>query len=403
MNKAARELLEKLLASAERSGSDSAVLPITAGRARAYFRDGSADTREAIHSVLRDAVAAGAVELVWDKYEKSNDLKQIRLRDTDALAALLGKPRATTLLAALHSRLDPLLRDAPEWIAASYQSAREKWRVGDKAHGCTADELAAIELLYRALLAVERGEHTGLDLRSFSAAALGDSKAMERMQARFCAAWRGGHPQSELDNAELLESLGLGKFPQLALCRGPLRLSYSGSELDIAPLRPFIALSPEAIDAVRVDAVDYLLTIENLASFQRHVREIDDRGVVIYSGGFPGPGIRRLLALLDAALPANTPCFHWGDVDLGGLKIFAHIEAQLARHSLRPHLMAGDATGQPFSDSERRQLEKLADGKSAGAQLARGWIAASSGKIEQENLVPRSPDRSAARLNHLAP
>jgi len=94
VNPAARELLEKLLASAERSGAERAVLPITPRRAKAYFRDNSAEAREAIHGSLRDAGAAGTVALEWGSNEQSSDLRRIRLRDADALAVLLGKPRA---------------------------------------------------------------------------------------------------------------------------------------------------------------------------------------------------------------------------------------------------------------------------------------------------------------------
>jgi len=53
--------------------------------------------------------------------------------------------------------------------------------------------------------------------------------------------------------------------------------------------------------------------------------------------------------------------------------------------------MAGDAQGLPFNDSERRQLDKLADGGGTSARLARDWLAGGRGKIEQENFAPRAP------------
>jgi DNA topoisomerase VI subunit A len=86
-----------------------------------------------------------------------------------------------------------------------------------------------------------------------------------------------------------------------------------------------------------------VLTIENFASFSRHVAEADPQrvGVTIYVGGYPSLATQEALKELAAALPADVPFFHWSDIDPDGTWIFRAIESSLGRE-LRPHLMSAD-------------------------------------------------------------
>lgn len=60
-----------------------------------------------------------------------------------------------------------------------------------------------------------------------------------------------------------------------------------------------------------------ILTIENYASFNRQVREIEDGSLVVYTGGFPAMGVVELLAKVLPTVPADVGFLHWGDVDAG--------------------------------------------------------------------------------------
>jgi hypothetical protein len=404
MHEAARALLERLLAAAERRGPApggaadrglSVVLPLTVRRAPEYVARGGLADREAIHAALENAAAAGAVSLEWGRFEEARDLKRLRLVDADRLAAFLGAERVGVRLERLRAALAPVRDESAPWLRAVLDDATERWGRGGRAHGLGVDEVPEVVALFQALAAVDRGEHRGLDLRTFSARALGDSKAMERLQSRVAAVFREHLDLADLDDAELYLELGLEKYPQPLFLRGPLRLAYGGTIVDLAGLRPYAAFSPDAVAGVEpVGAVDYVLTVENLTSFQRHVRTLVDRGVVLYSAGFPGPSFRGFLRWLDAALAEATPFFHWGDVDVGGLRIFARLAAVLSRHTLRPHLMGppgGGEPGRPFSAEELRRLRRMAQGEDPGASLARAWLTAGAGAREQEALEPASP------------
>jgi hypothetical protein len=49
-----------------------------------------------------------------------------------------------------------------------------------------------------------------------------------------------------------------------------------------------------------------LLTIENYASFNRHVREINDGALVLYTGGFASTGVPASLKRSSPVRPART-------------------------------------------------------------------------------------------------
>jgi Uncharacterized protein conserved in bacteria C-term(DUF2220) len=56
-----------------------------------------------------------------------------------------------------------------------------------------------------------------------------------------------------------------------------------------------------------LEAPTAILTIENYASFNRQVREIEDGSLVVYTGGFPAAGAIELLSKILTGVPAEVP------------------------------------------------------------------------------------------------
>jgi hypothetical protein len=132
-----------------------------------------------------------------------------------------------------------------------------------------------------------------------------------------------------------------------------------------------------------------VLTIENFASFNRQVREVDDGALVVYTGGFPSAGVIDMLTGLLNAVDPDVPFFHWGDIDPGGVRIFRLLEESLPRSPL-PHLMdrlLAEAHGKPAAPD--RTLAAIAATSSAISDLA-DWLAHGDTiwHLEQEALDP---------------
>ena len=163
-------------------------------------------------------------------------------------------------------------------------------------------------------------------MRTFSARHLSDSKAFERLKSIFCGVWAKYNGLDEWDADELLQALGLEKKPHPVLLRGPLLLQQKERISDLSCFQPYIGMPRELLGSVvPKHSPAYVLTIENLTSFFRHAREIQDDGLILFTNGFPNPDIQKFLSRLDSDLPQSTPFYHWGDTDVDGLRILNFI------------------------------------------------------------------------------
>lgn len=396
MSQVARTLLLKLLAQVDRGGRDS--VPIGDRSAHAYFEITDLAERDALHAYLANAEAAGGVTLEWGRRTAAQDLRRIRIQDPDLLAAWLGVSRTSVRARTICQALATPMADAPGWLRDAFAQALAQWRLGHSPFRIPPAETTAAINLFRIARALAAGEQEGLDLRRFSVHLLGDSKAVESLLGRLVGLLRRNPDWSQWqEDADLFRALGLEKFPPALYIKGPLVLNYGGTDWDLTSLRPYVALSPDAVNQIQASApVPYLLTIENLVSFQRQVREIQDAGVVIYTAGYPAPALVRVLGELDRALPANCSFYHWGDRDIGGLRILARVVAACPQHPVAPHLMSvpdprsGPGTG-GWSREERRSLEQAIVKGGVVGGLAREWVQRDLAKLEQEALDPISP------------
>jgi hypothetical protein len=187
--------------------------------------------------------------------------------------------------------------------------------------------------------------------------------------------------------------IGLERFGHPVHLRGPVVAEDSRGVLVDGRTRPFASVHPELLPLLRLSgSPSYILTIENYASFNRHVREIEDVGLVIYTGGFASVGVIEILKWLLNAVERSVPFFHWGDVDPGGLRIFRYLEETLPR-APRPHLMErslASAHGKPaMADPALMSISKSG---SAIADLA-AWLAGGDNikHLEQEAIDPTTP------------
>ena len=115
-----------------------------------------------------------------------------------------------------------------------------------------------------------------------------------------------------------------------------------------------------------------ITTIENETAFLAYVEEaggpagLGDRDeIAVYTAGFPDPSLLDALAAVAARRP-SIEFRHWGDADLGGLKIWWLVRARLgcpvALHRTRTEWVettVRSGGGQPLDDRERAGLARL--------------------------------------------
>jgi Uncharacterized protein conserved in bacteria C-term(DUF2220) len=352
-----------------------------------------ADVSE-IDCFVRELEAAqdeGAIRIAKGRGRKNDEIAHVRLENATRLYDLLGRHPVTELAAEALKRLRDGL-DVPDALAPSVASIRAQWERGRPWQGLA---VADVERLRTALLlatAILDDKQKGVDYRTFSRRIAGDSKALERLEGavvRLLGAATELPPGARPRDA--LRTLGLEKFAPPLLLAG--RIDFGSAELSLA--RPaYFGIPPQEALRIRLREMPrYVLTIENYASFHRHIAEADRdaEGLTIYVGGYPSLATQDALRTLARLVPEEVPFFHWSDIDPDGAWIFRTVERIIAR-PLRPHLMtsqlaerfgrAPDDQGRPPRQAEDTAIAPLIVYLSGeGAK----WL-------EQEELDPAVPE-----------
>lgn len=382
------ELLERLLERSERNPDRSR----PASAAPQYDRLSTAQQVSRFHDLMAAAERFGAVEVQWGKRDRSHLIERVRVRDPELLARHLGHPTALATAQRVKAELLPVAATGEPWVATLLDEMTARWARGEAAYRLTAGQTDAAKEFFTLLASISRQEARGLDARTFSQKATNDTKAFDRHASRLAAVLgvRIGQPGAAAD--VVWAHIGLERFSHPVHARGPLAVNGENGRLVDGRAKPFASIHPEMFSQLSVlETPTAILTIENYASFNRQVREIEDGSLVVYTGGFPAAGVVELLSKVLRAVPAHVPFLHWGDVDAGGVRIFRYLEENLPRGP-RPHLMTkelAEKSGQP-ADADP-SLASIARSDSAVRDVAE-WLAFGSDvrHLEQEALDPRS-------------
>lgn len=217
----------------------------------------------------------------------------------------------------------------------------------------------------------------------------GDSKRLGAVRSRVVEflirtdpRWEGLAPE---DSADLLEVYGLRRKPGIIRCAGKIELSITGRSYFLEDFSPTAHL-PEAwnealIDALSRASLSWFTSIENEYPFLSYVeqeggpRGLGERGeFVLYTAGFPPLALLESFGALARRNP-NLSFRHWGDADLGGLRIWwllrSHINRAVELFRTRAEWLeeAAGRGGMPLSAGERAGLERLR-GQILGSPLA---------------------------------
>ncbi len=349
----------------------------------------TADQREIFYSVLQNAAKRGAIKLEWGKYELAHTIQRVRVTDISKLYSFLKRRAAPDASYSAAQKLREEIGPPPAWIKNLIDDLEQGWRVQKAPYRLSPDRRDQALVFLKLLQAIDQGNFEQLDLRTFSRRAVGDSKAIETHASRLAEALRKYHdlPYTR-DPMDTLAALGLQKFPQAILFAGKLRLE---DEATLSAV-PYIGLPADWVDQLYVEGQPRsVLTVENLASFNRHVREVrqgDD--IVLFSSGYSSKAFQRLLKRLDRQLPAGVPFYHWGDIDPHGLRIFAVLE-RLIQRPLRPHLMNHDIAMKHGKKKNKAGKERIIINSDSAIHDLALFLAKEGYCLEQEELDPQPP------------
>lgn len=342
------------------------------------------------HQTLRHAENTGAIQLIWGKKDKSHILETVKLMELDKACEFLGITSSIQLTTLAFDYIDGTLQIKSDWIADVLKETKEQWLKRKRAFDV---EVTEPEKLVNSIIATQSlldGKHTGIDMRTFSRRVLRDSKAIEKLKGPIIKLCRRVFDLNDLDAQQVLEAVGLQKFPQPILVSGSLKTAQTGTCLN--EISPYIGLPPGEDFSVKIkDQPRYVLTIENLASFNLYVRQINDNGFVIYTGGYPSTTVSSFISHISSQMNDDVPWYHWGDIDMSGLMILKKIEEAACREVI-PHLMTAKLALEHGEKTKiNSNIQQLLGCSGEIGVLARFLNGNSAYTLEQEELEPKSP------------
>jgi hypothetical protein len=325
------ELLVSLLRLADRR-SDNARPSVEVRYARLH----GAVAEDTFEAYVNAAFRAGAIEPKRMKTAQ-HMIERLRLVDAERLAGFLGRSRYADIAEKALAVARDLAGDHG-WIHDLIEKTEQRWRLGDKAWAMDANDLSYCRERFIILRGLADGISNGLDPRTFSVRLFPDretdgSKVFEWHRGQVLLMLRDAHAIDGGTDDDVLGAFGLMRFPHLVLLRGPVRV-VDPSGLSIpGTMAPYVGVHAEWASALSwspLVVTPRILTIENLTSFNRHVREVcQDDVCVVYTGGFPSACTMTVLRRLIETAPVRPTLHHWGDIDLGGLRIAEHIRSSL--------------------------------------------------------------------------
>lgn len=315
--------------------------------------DRDVEEKERFLEAVDSLTAAGILSVKWKRFQEREELECLYLEDPERMFALLERPSPESLREKMISVICGRLDSVPERFRPVFEALDGKLEARHPIPVKTLSELTDLFLLF----SVSRETSSRNTIRSLSIRLFRDSK---RLEALLPLADR----LLEQTIAERLsEYLGLErKFPEISIALSGAIEFPDGRrwDTDAEPLtlpeatvngigQIRIAVKPGRLrggsptcPAAEIHTVR-VLSIENKESFHLEAARLalgeSGHHAVLYSGGHPGPLMRRLFTLIASG---NGPVefHHSGDLDPDGLLIFQET-AELCPGPLVPYRMTG--------------------------------------------------------------
>ena len=230
----------------------------------------------------------------------------------------------------------------------------------------------------------------------FSASVLGDSKLFERQyETRVLTVLTDRSPLyvEGMTNTEVLSAHGILTYSQTLEWKGPLCYCLDGETvIDSSDCRYGTVINAQTLEHARpyaLPSVKKVIVIENKANYED--MQYRDDTLFVYCHGFFSPKETEFLRkITDVAVP-GIQYLHWGDMDLGGIRIFLYNRKQIFPE-LRPYRMnreeferaLSEGAGISLKKDKRENLEKMDAGELEDLKMC---ILETGKEIEQEVLI----------------
>lgn len=380
-----RLILDRLLDRYEKSKS----FKEANSRRRIFLKMGTSDfaeydiekplIRETFNSVVEDLAEKELVGFEWLKHERGNIIERVWLNVANAEQCYfeIGRKAKRSVLDRLLDRVIELKTNADgHWMAAFLSETEQSIRDRASIAGfLPADEEQALAVL-EALDAVLKLNDAQCLERVFSLRCYNDSKYFEKkvksrlagIVKRYCI---DAELSDEMSDDDALMEIGILQAPERIEFRGGIRGEIGGREIDFSIFSRGISLDTDTIKDLSIGdmgVIRTILFIENKANYIDFlVNNQDNTWMTVFHGGFYSPSKGAFFKkIYEAASISGIEFYHWGDIDLGGFKMFKRLKTTIIP-SLKPYLMDKGALesriryGMPMDSRYGDKIRKLSE------------------------------------------
>jgi len=301
-----------------------------------YFVDGLSSQVDVINEEMKHLENQGLIFICWMERDVLINYVDANLQKIDDIHVLLGiNPLQEVIQERIHffTRLRGSLQSP--WILRFID---ETLRMLEKKElPAVAKDADFLDLLEKSFHGIEEKGEDVLPERFFSKRFLGGSKLFEKhIRSRLVTLYKqyAAADCSEWEEEDVLQEIGIVKsFEELQIW-GDFLYGCEDKTLCFSDFPYGTTLNAETIRSGEVIRIGHqqLLIIENKSVFREYIKRkqnVDE--MVIYIGGFPGPLKRRLFeqiqSWVDREKESSFTFRFWGDIDLGGFRIFHHLKS----------------------------------------------------------------------------
>jgi len=317
--------------------------------------------KQAVHMVLEELTKKQLVKVLWLERNHIAKRVQLNLDNVELAYKEISRQNKKTTLQSVRE-LCVAQENDPDWLKEFLEYVTDFIDTRHKVPAIMPQEKKEQQNLLTALRAIAQLDGEEVLERVFSKRNLKDSKYFENhLRAKTASILSQFKLKTkDLSTDEVLQEAGLFRSSDELLFTGPIAIEVNNKIIDFTPLKYGAAIGARTVKELDIADLkaDTVITIENKASYREYCSQMDDKTLAIYLAGFPGPMkklfMRKLYEYAQKYCP-GTRFLHWGDIDLGGFRIFRSLKDVVP--TLEPHLMDVETLLK-----HREQCQKLSKG-----------------------------------------
>ncbi|WP_144504231.1 Wadjet anti-phage system protein JetD domain-containing protein [Bacillus pumilus] len=339
---ALQELVNKYNSSKLRKGeakiNRKIKLPFTPENMPSYFIDGLQNKRDIINNEMIHLEKLDLIEINWIELNYLIKDIIINIRKIEDVHEFLGIKTLSDIINDRLHQINSLEKIVSiGWIKRAIKEMKNK--LYEKELPSLLKNDFEFTLLMKTFIGIENKADEILPERLFSKRFLGNSKLFENsVRSKLITQYKKFGIESsflttDFEADDLLQEIGIVKSVEEIQVWGDLQYGLNERVMDFKDFCYGTTLNSDTIrngDIVSIESTQMLI-VENKTVFREYIKNKNVMNeLVIYVGGFPGPDkkrfFRQVFDWVNNNRIANFKFFFWGDIDLGGFRIFSHLK-----------------------------------------------------------------------------